>query len=224
MLLGQDLRRRHQGHVEAALHRHQRAAGGHHRLARADIALQQPAHRMRPPPMSWRISRSTRVWAPVRVKPSCVRNGLISRLSPAQGSARALACRLPTPALDGELQIDELVQRQPAPGQGHVRQLLREMQQADRLGRATGRSGSARPGQRLGHASGADLRQRRARATSAASAAASPRQRIDRHDAGSGGSRFSSPASRTSVSGWSIVRGRSDSSLPKTMTSSPTVK
>ena len=39
------------------------------------------------PPMSARISRSTLVCAPVSLKPSCARNGFISRLSPPQGNA-----------------------------------------------------------------------------------------------------------------------------------------
>ena len=45
MLLGQDLGRRHERDLVAVLHRHD---GGQHRddrLARADVALQQPLHR-----------------------------------------------------------------------------------------------------------------------------------------------------------------------------------
>ena len=45
MLLGQDLRRRHERDLQAVLHRHQRGNQRDDRLARADVALQQPVHR-----------------------------------------------------------------------------------------------------------------------------------------------------------------------------------
>ena len=48
MLLGQDLGRRHERHLQAVLHRHQRRQQRDDRLAGADVALQQPVHRLRP--------------------------------------------------------------------------------------------------------------------------------------------------------------------------------
>ena len=47
MLLRQDLGRRHERHLQAVLHRDQRRQQRDDRLARADVALQQPVHRMR---------------------------------------------------------------------------------------------------------------------------------------------------------------------------------
>ena len=47
VLLGQNLRRRHERHLQAVLHRHQRRQQRDDRLARADVALQQPVHRRR---------------------------------------------------------------------------------------------------------------------------------------------------------------------------------
>ena len=44
MLLGQDLRRGHQRRLETRLHRQQHRRERHERLARADVALQQPVH------------------------------------------------------------------------------------------------------------------------------------------------------------------------------------
>ncbi len=49
MLLGEQLRRSHQRHLEPILERHQRRDDGHDRLAGADVPLQQPVHRTRPP-------------------------------------------------------------------------------------------------------------------------------------------------------------------------------
>ena len=49
MLPGQDLRRRHERHLQTVLHRHNRGEQGHDRLAGADVALQQPVHRLRLP-------------------------------------------------------------------------------------------------------------------------------------------------------------------------------
>ena len=48
MLLRQDLGRRHEGHLEAVLHRDERRQQRDDRLAGADVALQQPVHRLRP--------------------------------------------------------------------------------------------------------------------------------------------------------------------------------
>ena len=47
VLFGQDLGRRHERDVVAAFQRHQRAAGRHGGFARADVALEQAAHRER---------------------------------------------------------------------------------------------------------------------------------------------------------------------------------
>jgi len=47
MLLGEDLGRRHQRALPAGVDRHRRRERGHHRLAGADIALQQAVHRLR---------------------------------------------------------------------------------------------------------------------------------------------------------------------------------
>jgi hypothetical protein len=48
VLFGEDLGRRHDRHLEPVLHRHHRGDECHHRLARSDVALQQPLHRPRP--------------------------------------------------------------------------------------------------------------------------------------------------------------------------------
>jgi hypothetical protein len=48
VLLGQDFRGRHEGHLEPVLHRDDRGEQRHDRLARSDVPLQQPVHRRRP--------------------------------------------------------------------------------------------------------------------------------------------------------------------------------
>ena len=48
VLLGEDLGRGHQRALVASLDRHQHGGEGHHRLARADVTLQQPVHGQRP--------------------------------------------------------------------------------------------------------------------------------------------------------------------------------
>ena len=47
MLAGEDFRRRHQGRLAAGLNRARHGKQRHHRLARADVALQQPQHALR---------------------------------------------------------------------------------------------------------------------------------------------------------------------------------
>ena len=48
VLLGEDLGRRHERDLQAVLHRDQRGEQRDDRLAGADVALQQPIHRVRP--------------------------------------------------------------------------------------------------------------------------------------------------------------------------------
>ena len=48
VLLRQNFGRRHERHLLAILHRHQRGEQGDDRLARSDVALQEPVHRLRP--------------------------------------------------------------------------------------------------------------------------------------------------------------------------------
>ena len=48
VLLGEDLGRRHERHLQAVLHRHERREQRDDRLAGADVALQQPVHRRGP--------------------------------------------------------------------------------------------------------------------------------------------------------------------------------
>ena len=48
VLLGQNLGRRHERHLQAVLHRDERGQQRDDRLAGADVALQQPVHRLRP--------------------------------------------------------------------------------------------------------------------------------------------------------------------------------
>ena len=48
VLLRQDFGRRHERHLEAVLHRHERRHQRHDGLARTDVPLQQPVHRLRP--------------------------------------------------------------------------------------------------------------------------------------------------------------------------------
>ena len=46
MLRREDFRRRHEGHLQAVFHRHNRGQQRDDRLARADVSLQQPMHRL----------------------------------------------------------------------------------------------------------------------------------------------------------------------------------
>jgi hypothetical protein len=48
VLLGEDLGWRHEGDLQAVLHREHRRQQRHDRLARSDVALQEPVHRLRP--------------------------------------------------------------------------------------------------------------------------------------------------------------------------------
>ena len=63
MLLGEQLRRRHQRGLQPAARRARRGRGGNDRLAAADIALQQPHHGLRRRADPHRLRRSARACA-----------------------------------------------------------------------------------------------------------------------------------------------------------------
>jgi len=132
VLLGQHLGGRHEGGLAAAAdhrqHRHER----HHRLARAHLALQQPVHRPRPPQVGQNLIHG-------------------AALGGGQGEGQTLPealqqrpVRLVGDALAGELAqalaVDQhhlhpqqLVEHQPVPPPGHLREGLRVVDQAQRL-------------------------------------------------------------------------------------------
>ncbi len=91
------------------------AAGGHHRLARAHVALQQPPHRMRARSGPRRISRRTLVCAPVELEaeraPGTVSSDDCRRRTAAPGR---LVSNVSPATLDLDLQLHELIQRQPS--------------------------------------------------------------------------------------------------------------
>ena len=86
------------------------------------------------PPMSWRSSRRTRVCAGVSGKPSARRKGRMRWLSPGARQRARLALQLPAAALDGELQLEELVEGQAGAGAPGLGEFRGKMQIADGVG------------------------------------------------------------------------------------------
>ena len=115
VLLGQHLGRRHQRALVPALHRGEQRRHGHDRLAGADVALQQPVHRVRdgevgvdlgdrPPLGAGERERQRRVEAPHELAADLVRD------------ARAVALERALAQHQHQLDPQQLVERQPAPG------------------------------------------------------------------------------------------------------------
>ena len=70
MLLGEDLRGRHDAGLVTVLHRHKRGDHGDDGLAASHVALHQPVHGTAPRSCHVLISAITRSWAAVRLKGS----------------------------------------------------------------------------------------------------------------------------------------------------------
>ena len=133
VLLRENFRGRHQRHVEPALQRHQRRARRHSRLARADIALQQTPHRMRPAHVRADFSQHPRLR--VRELEAKLREKRLDEMivTGASQSLRAGLKLFPS-RLNLQLQRYEFIQRETLPREFHIRQLLREMNHANRVG------------------------------------------------------------------------------------------
>ena len=94
VLLGEQFRRRHHGRLCAVLHRTHRGQRGDHRLARADVALHQSHHRMRPLEILRDLGPHAR-WAPVSLKGRLARQRSARSLLRGNGHAASLSvsCR-----------------------------------------------------------------------------------------------------------------------------------
>ena len=115
MLFGQDFGRRHQGALPAGVDRHGRSQRGDHGLARADIALQQSMHRLRPRQIAGdfltdtplRVGQRERQHRQQLLMDAATRGVQRRRLQP-----RPLALRLQL----AQLLSQQLVELQPLPG------------------------------------------------------------------------------------------------------------
>ena len=133
MLFRQNLRRRHQRHVETAFQRHQRRARGHHGFAGPDIALQQPPHRMRAAHVRADFAEHVRLRAgELEAEP---RQKRFHQTVVAAARQRArFGLEIPPAKLHFALQGDEFIQRQPPPRDFHIGQFFGKMNHADRVG------------------------------------------------------------------------------------------
>ncbi len=112
MLAGQDLRRRHQGALPAALGGEPNAPGGHHGLAAAHIALTQAVHGPIPRHVGGGIGQRPALGARQRKGQLGVEGGKVHRLTGG-------ACHvLPPGTQTGEAAAEEeqLLEHQPPPG------------------------------------------------------------------------------------------------------------
>ena len=126
VLLGEHLGRRHQRALVAALHGGQQRRDGDDRLARADVALQQPVHRVRRgevgvdladhPPLGGRQREAQRGVEPAHQLAA----GLVA-------DADGVALHRPLAHHEHELHPQQLVERQPAPGLLLVGDRLRQV-------------------------------------------------------------------------------------------------
>ena len=135
MLLGQHLGRRHQRRLPAGLHRAQHRQQRHQRLARADIALQQPQHA----PVGAEVGVDLRQRLRLRSRSACSRNApapwrAACRRRSAPGPAAAATGRGSAPAPPGR----PATRRRPGAPAG--------ARPALRTGACTARSASAKAG------------------------------------------------------------------------------
>ena len=121
VLFRQDFGRGHERDVVAAFQRHQRAARRHDRLAGADVALQQPPHRVRAGQVLAQLAQDFGLrLGQLEAEPG--EKGLDEMIVPAARQRPGLGLEIPPATLDLPLQLDELIQRQPPPRQLGVRE------------------------------------------------------------------------------------------------------
>ena len=140
VLFRQNFGRGHERDVVAAFQRHQRAARRHDRLAGADVALQQPPHRVRAGQVLAQLAQDFGLrLSQLKAEPG--QKGLDEMVVAAARQRPGFGLEIPPATLNLPLQVDELIQRQPPPASSVSGEGFREVQHADRLG--AGRAGSA---------------------------------------------------------------------------------
>ena len=126
VLLGEHLGGREQRRLAARVDDREHRAQRDHRLARADLALQQPVHRVLARPGRRRSPAPTSCWPAVRVNGSRASNAVEQAAAPAAGAASAGSGGRRRPALgEHRLQDERLVAAQPAAGRGVRRRRCR---------------------------------------------------------------------------------------------------
>ena len=132
MLLGQNLRRREHDHAETALDGSQRGAGGDGGFAGADVALQQPAHRVRAGhvagdlvPRALLRTGKLKAQAGQKRLHQPVIAGAFQRLD--------LGLKCLSPLADLPLKPDKLLQRQPLASQLGLPEVAGKMHRLERL-------------------------------------------------------------------------------------------
>ena len=133
MLFRQNFRRRHQRGVEPAFQGHQRRGGRHHGFAGADVALQQPPHRVRTAHVSADFAKHLRLRAG-ELEAELRQKRFHQTVIAAAGQGVRFGLEIFPAKLHCGLQGDELVQRQPPPRDFHVGQFFGKMNHADGVG------------------------------------------------------------------------------------------
>ena len=139
MLLCQDLRWRHERHIEPAFQGHQRGTRGDDRLAGTHVALEQSAHRLRAAQIAADFAQNPGLGGGER-KTKLFEKGLDQMIVAGAGKSFRVGLEFLAPTLDRQLELEELIIRQTPPRGFHVGQLFRKMEHADGL--STRRAGN----------------------------------------------------------------------------------
>jgi len=102
----------HQRDIVSAFERHQRRTGRHNRLSGSDVPLQQPAHRMAPRQIPPNLTQNPRLRLGELESQGAKKPPHQTVVAAAWQGARMLMKPSAAP-LDGQLQLDQLVQSQP---------------------------------------------------------------------------------------------------------------
>ena len=133
MLLGQNLGRREHDHAETALERAQRGTGGHGGLAAADVALQQPAHRVRAGHVGGDVVPSP-LLRTGEGEAKRIQKRLHQPVVPSTRQRLDLGLKCRAPLADLSLKPDEFLECQPLAGQLGSSEVVGEMHRPNRLG------------------------------------------------------------------------------------------
>ena len=144
VLFRQNFGRGHERDVVAAFQRHQRAARRHDRLAGADIALQQPSHRVRAGQVLAQLAQDFGLRrGQLKAEPG--QKGLDEMVVAAARQRLGFGLEIPPAPLNLPLEVNELIQRQPPPCQLGIRRVFPGSAACGSPGRATASSAPRRP-------------------------------------------------------------------------------
>ena len=130
VLLGENLGRHHERDAESALDRHQRTARGDDGLSRTDVTLHEPAHRKRAAHVATQFAENFCLRLG-QLEAELAQEGFDESIIARAWKTRCQGLKIFAPALNCNLELNKLIERESLPGDIHIRKLLWKVEHMD---------------------------------------------------------------------------------------------